>query len=175
MNKILIATLFTASLASVIPAAIAQTTTPLTKGPQASHARQDQHAKRPFQLPSERVEARLAYIQTALKISEAQKPQWENFATALRKQAREADKRVQERRTQMAEGSKRQNLSTIERLERRQRMMTAGAQRLNELIAAGKPLYATLNPDQKQIADGLLMPRHGRGGHKRHHGMHGNA
>jgi len=175
MNKLLIATLFAASLGSAIPAAIAQTATPQAKGPQSSHARQDQHAKRPFQLPSERVEARIAYIQTALKITDAQKPQWETFAATLRKQAREADKRVQERRTQMAEGSKGLQLSTIERLERRQRMMTAGAQRLNELIAAGKPLYAALNPDQKQIADGLLSPRHGRGGHKGHHGMPRNA
>ena len=175
MNKTLIATLFTATLASAIPAAIAQTATPQTKGPQASHARQDQHAKRPFQLPSERVEARLAYIQTALKITDTQKPQWENFATTLRKQVREADKRVQERRTQMAERATGPQLSTIERLERRQRMMTAGAKRLNELITVGKPLYAALNPDQKQIADGLLSPRHGHGGHKRYHSVHGNA
>jgi hypothetical protein len=175
MNKTLIAALLAASLGSVIPASIAQTATPQAKGPQASHAKHDQHAKRPFQLPSERVEARLAYIQTALKITDAQKPQWETFAATLRKQAREADKRVQERRTQMADRSKQQHLSTIERLERRQRMMTAGAQRLNDLIAASKPLYAALNPDQKQIADGILSPRHGKGRHKGHHGMHGNA
>jgi protein CpxP len=175
MNKTLIAALLAASFATAIPAAIAQTATPQAKGPHASQARQDQHAKRPFQLPSERVEARLAYIQTALKITDAQKPQWDSFAATLRKQAREGDKRVQERRTQMAERSKQPPLSTIERLERRQRMMTTGAQRLNELIAAGKPLYAALNPDQKQIADGLLSPRHGQGGHKRHHGTHGNA
>jgi LTXXQ motif family protein len=175
MNKTLIATLLAASLGSAIPAAFAQTATPQTKGPQANHAKHDQHAKRPFQLPSERVEARLAYIQTALKITDAQKPQWEAFAATLRKQAREADKRVQEKRTQMADRSKQQHLSAIERLERRQRMMTAGAQRMNELIAASKPLYATLNPDQKQIADGLLSPRHGKGRHKGHHGARGNA
>jgi len=173
MNRKLIAALFTVSLASAMPAAIAQTASPQTKGPQASHAKQDHHAKR--SLPSERIEARLAYIQTALKITDAQKPQWETFAATLRKQAREADKRVLERRTQMADRSKQQNVSAIERLERRQRMMAARAQHMNELIAASKPLYATLNPDQKQIADGLLSPRHGKGGHKGHHGSRGNA
>jgi len=171
----MIAVLFAVGLGSAIPPVIAQTANPPTKGPQASHAQRDHNAKRPFQLPSERVEARLAYIQTALKITDAQKPQWENFAATLRKQALEGDKRVQERRTQMAERSKQPQLSSIERLERRQRMMTANAQRLNELIAAGKPLYAALTLDQKQIADGLLSPRHGRGGHKRHQGMRGNA
>jgi len=175
MNKLLITTLFTANLASVIPVAIAQTAAPQPKAPQARHFGQDQHAKRPFRLPSERVEARLAYVQTALKITDAQKPQWENFAATMRRQAFEADKRIQERRTKMADRSTRERPNTIERLEKRQQMMAARAQRLNELIAAGKPLYAALNPDQKQIADGLLSPRHGRGGHSRHHGMRGNA
>jgi hypothetical protein len=175
MNKLLISAFFTAGLTSVMPAAVAQTAAPQTNAPQARHAEQDHHAKRPFRLPSERVEARLAYLQTALKITDAQKPQWENFASAMRRQARESDKRVQEGRAQMAEHSDRQRLSTIERLERRQQMMAAGAQRLNELIVAGKPLYAAFTPEQKQIADGLLAPRHGRGGHNRHRGMRGSA
>ncbi len=173
MNRKLIAALFIVSLASAMPAAIAQTASPQTKGPHASHAKQEHHAKRA--LPSERIEARLASIQTAPKITDAQKPQWETFAATLRKQAREADKRVQQRRTQMADRSKQQKVSAIERLERRQRMMTARAQGMNELIAASKPLYATLNPDQKLIADGLLSSRHGKGGHKGHHGSRGNA
>jgi len=120
-------------------------------------------------LPSERVEARLAYLHTALKITDAQKAQWENFAAIMRKHAREADKRVQERRTRMAEGTKRPQLSAIERMERRQQGMAARAQRLNELIAAGKPLYAAFTPEQKQVADDLLS-RPGRDGHGRHHG-----
>ena len=70
MNKLLIAALFTAGLTSALPGAIAQTATPQTKAPQAGAAEQGQHAKRAHQLPSERVEARLAYLQTALKITE---------------------------------------------------------------------------------------------------------
>ena len=75
----------------------------------------------------------------------------------------------------MADRTTRERPSTIERLEKQQQMMAARAQRLNELITAGKPLYAALTPDQKQIANGLLSSRHGRGGHGRHHGMRGNA
>jgi len=170
MNRLMIAALFTAGLASALPAAIAQTATP----PQA-RSEQGQHAKRPFRLPSERVEARLAYLHTALKITDAQKPQWNTFATTMRKQAREADKRVQERRTRMAEGAKRPQLSAIERLERRQQIMTVRTQRMNELIVAGKPLYATFTPDQKAAADSLLSSGRGRGGHHRHRGTHGAA
>ncbi len=175
MNKLLIATLVSASLASVITPAAAQTANSPSQAPHTTQAGKDQHAKHSVRLPSERVEARLAYFQTALKITDAQKQLWENFASAMRKQAGEADKRMQARLTQIAERSKQQHLNTIERFEKRQQMMTAGAQRLNELIVAGKPLYAALSPDQKQIADGLLSPRHGRGGHKRHHGMHKRA
>ena len=171
MDKLLIATLFTASLATAMPVAVAQTAAPQAKAPQSRHVEQGQHAKRAFRLPSERVEARLAYLHTALKITDAQKAQWENFASVMRKHARESDKRVQERRTRMAEGAKRQQLSAIERLERRQQGMAVRAQRLNELIAAGKPLYAAFTPEQKQVADGLLASQHGRGGHARHRGM----
>jgi len=178
MNKLLIAALFTAGLASAAAPALAQTANPPTSAPQARPADQGHHARRPMQLPSERIEARLAYIQTALKITAGQKTQWDNFAAVMRKQARESDKRVQERRAQFAESAKREPVDTISRLERRQKMMAARAQHMNELIVAGKPLYAALSPEQKQIADGLLTPRHGRGGHGGHgghRGMRGNA
>ena len=175
MDKLLIATLFTAGLASAVPGAVAQTAPSPAQAPQSRPAEQDRHARRSAQLPSERMEARLAYLRTALKITDAQKPQWESFAAVMRKHARESDKRVQERRTRMAEGSKRQQPGAIERLERQQRVMATRAQRLNELIAAGKPLNAALTPEQKQVADGLLASRQGRGGHFRHRGARPSA
>ena len=174
MDKLLIATLFTAGLASAIPGAVAQTAPSQTNAPQARQAEQYRHAKRSSRMPSERVEARLAQLQTALKITDAQKGLWENFAAVMRKHARELDQRVQERRAHMAERSQRQQLSAIERLERRQQIMATRAQRLNELIVAGKPLYAAFTPEQKQVADGLLASRHGRGGH-RQRGMRPSA
>ena len=169
MNKSLIATLLTAGLATAMPVAVAQTAAPQTKAQESRHVEQGRQATRQFRLPSERVEARLAYLHTALKITDAQKAQWDNFAAVMRKHAREADKRVQERRTRMAEGSKRPQLNAIERMERRQQLMTARAQGLNELISAGKPLYAAFTPEQKQVADELLS-RQGRGSHGRHGG-----
>lgn len=175
MNKLLIAALFSAGIISTAVPAMAQTANQPSTAPHSRHANQGDHAKRTFQLPSERVEARIAYLQTALKITDAQKSQWESFASAMRKQAVAADKRVQERRTQTAEHSKQQHLGAIERLEKRQQMMAAGAQRLNEIIVAGKPLYASFSPEQKQIADKMLASGHGRNGHKRHNRTHGNA
>jgi hypothetical protein len=173
MDRLLIATLLTASLAAAMPAAVAQTAPSETKARQARHFDRDVHARRPFRLPSERVEARLAYLHTALKITEAQKTQWENFAAVMRRHARESDQRIQERRAKVADRSARQPLNAIERLERRQKSMEVRAQRLNELVAAGKPLYAAFTPEQKQAADEMLTSRRGHGGPDRQRGMRG--
>jgi hypothetical protein len=136
-------------------------------------------------MPSERVEARLAYAKTALKITDGQQQQWETFANVMRKQARSMDQRFQQRRAQFEAGRAargeagqaarrpdERNVNAIERLERTQQRMAERSARLNEVIAAAKPLYASLSPEQKQIADGMLASR-GRGGHGQHHrGMH---
>jgi hypothetical protein len=53
-------------------------------------------------------------------------------------------------------------------------MMTFASQRLDEVIAAAKPLYAALNPEQQKIADEMLARQgHGRMGH--HRDMHRGA
>ena len=181
MDKLLIATLFTAGLASAIPGAVAQTAPAQDRAqaqaqaPQGRPAGQYRHAKRSAQPPSERVEARLAQMQTALKITDAQMGHWQNFAAVVRNHARDADARFQERRAQMAERSQRQQPSAIEQLERRQQRMALRAQQLNEVIAAVKPLYAALTPEQKQVADGLLASRHERGGQRHRGGMRPGA
>src|SRR5438046_486526 len=100
MKRVLLATLITAAFAAGAPAVMAQTVTPGAEGPAAQRHAPQQHA---FRMPSERVEARLAYIRTALKINQTQQAQWENFANVLRTQARNMDKRIQERRAEFAQ------------------------------------------------------------------------
>ncbi|HSQ03547.1 MAG TPA: Spy/CpxP family protein refolding chaperone, partial [Burkholderiales bacterium] len=131
-----------------------------------------QHTQRPFSRPSERIEARLAYLKTALKITDAQQPQWDTFANVLRKQAGNMEQRMQAMHAKMDQP--RQRVTAIDRLERRQAMMTAASQSLQEVIAAAKPLYAVLSPEQQQIADQLLARRGHRGGFG-HRGMHRGA
>jgi hypothetical protein len=58
----------------------------------------------------------------------------------------------------------------IERLEFHQRMAEQHAADLAALVAAAKPLYAALTPEQKQIADSMLRmgrdsEEHGGWGH----------
>lgn len=173
MRKSIISTLVTLSLAAAaVPLAVAQPAAPSATPPHSMHAQH--HA---FRMPSERVEARLAYVKTALKITDAQASQWDAYANVVRKQAQAADQRMQEHRARMeqakAAGGERKRPTAIERLERRQQFLATAATRSGELLAVQKPLYAALTPEQQRVADELFAPR-GHGGF--HHGMrHGRA
>lgn len=175
MNKLLLSTLVSASLAAAAaPPVFAQTANPNLEGSQVQRfTHQGHHDQRAFRLPSERIEARLAYLKTAMKITDAQQPQWDAFAATLRKQAREADQRIQGRRSQMAQGRKDTPPTAVERMEFRQARLAAASARLSETLAAAKPLYAALTPEQQKVADELLPPR--RHGMFRHGGMRGRA
>lgn len=169
MRKPIISTLVTLSLAAAaVPLAMAQSADP-SAGPQ-----RPAQAQPAFRLPSERVEARLAYTKTALKITDAQAPQWKTYANVVRKQAKQADQRMQERQARMILGGERKSATAIERLERRQQFLTAALARSNELLTVQKPLYAALSTDQKQVADEVFAPRSHRG-HHRGGGRHGRA
>lgn len=175
MNKLILSTLVSASLAAAAATLVfAQTANPNAEGSQAQRfGHRGHHDQRAFRLPSERIEARLAYLKTAMKITDAQQPQWDAFAATLRKQARDADQRIQSRRSQMAQGRKDTPPTAIERMEFRQARLAAASARLTETLAAAKPLYAALTPEQQKVADELLSPR--RHGTFRHGGMRGRA
>lgn len=174
MKKLLVGTLVTASLAAAgASLVLAQTASSGADGPRAARlAHQHGHGRHAMRLPSERMEARLAYLKTALKITAAQETQWNSFADTLRQHARDADERYKARHAQHERGVKRTSLTAIERMERRQARLAAKAERLKKTLTAAKPLYAALSPEQQQIADELVA-RRGRG--FRHHGRHGRG
>ena len=181
MKKALLATAVAAAIAAITPGAFAQTAeaeAPTTEmlaaaTPETAPAQRAAPERR-FRLPSERVEARLAYIRTALRITDAQQAQWDGFANVLRKHARDMDQRIRERRAQGPQAhGQRPQVNAIDRLERTQLRMQQRSARLGEVISAAKPLYAALSPEQKQIADEMIA-RQGRGGHggRGHHMRH---
>jgi hypothetical protein len=165
MNKTILSTLVSAALLTAAAApALAQSAGP-GAGPQARHHAQRQHdEQRASRLPSERIEARLAYLKTALKITDAQQAQWDTFAATLRKHASEADQQVQTARAEAAARSKGTRPTAIERMERSQTRLSAAYTRMSETLAAAKPLYAALSPEQQKTADELLTPRRREGG-----------
>ena len=176
MKKLIATTLVTAGLAAGIPMALAQTGHPAADAAGAPAA-QRQFERKPAMSMSERVEARLAYIRTALKITAAQQSQWDAYANVRRKQAAATEKSFQERRAQMAQRhADGKRPTAVERHEFARTRMAAGVQRLDELLTVEKPLYAALTPEQQRVADEVLTERGGRrhGGHHRG-GRHGRA
>src|SRR4051812_27696723 len=97
MNKLLASTLLSLGVVSLggLPA-MAQNAAPAGKAAPQARTTQRMHEQGAFSKPSERVEAQLAYIKTALKITDAQQTQWNAFADTLRKQAAARDKQFQE-------------------------------------------------------------------------------
>ena len=181
MNRVLSAAV-AAVFAVAAPAVVAETAESTTEAPfvvaaasaaESAGTSRAAPQKRAHRSAGERVEARLAYIRTALKITDAQSAQWESFASVLRKQAADRDQRIaqfREKRAQRAPGAERQrpSFSAIDRMEFTQKRMSERSARLAEVIAAAKPLYAALSPEQQQVADSMIA-RQGRGGHHRGH------
>jgi hypothetical protein len=177
MNKRLVSTLISIGLsAGAASLATAQTVTPPAAG--SGHAQQSgrhDHAKRAFSLPGERVEAKLAYLKTALKVTDAQQPQWDAFAATLRKQAADRDERIKTMRARFAERKPHERPNAIARMEHQQQRHAAALTRLNELLAVERPLYASLTVEQKQVADEVLAPQGDRHGGFGRHGPHARA
>lgn len=172
MNKLLISALVSVGLLGAAPVISAQTGSP-------AQSTQREAGKRAFTLPSERIEARLAYIRTALKITAQQQPQWDAYANALRSRAQAADQRFKARFEQGAKAQPRAPMNAVERLEFRQKRLAEAAQRTGEMVTVTKPLYAALSAEQRAVADQVLAPRGGRGGfgHRGggHRGGHGGG
>jgi hypothetical protein len=101
-------------------------------------------------MPFEHTEGRIAFLKTELKITDAQTPQWNAFADALRANA----KTHQAMHEQMTKGG--MPSSWPERLTFQQKALSARLDGLKALEAAAKPLYAVLTDDQKKLADQLL-------------------
>jgi len=160
MNRIVKATLASAALA-------------LAAGTSFAQAPQAPQQPRAFSKPTERVEARLAYVRTALKITEAQQPQWNAYANSVRQSAAQREKKFEEFRQSRSQQPQARP-SAVERLERQQRMLTEAAAQANARLAAVKPLYDSLNPEQKKVADVVLV-REGRGGRGHGHMHHRRA
>ena len=191
MNRVSLAAAVAAAFTVAAPAAFAQSADAADTSeiiaqaaPSAERAAPQRAARehRAFRMPSERIEARLAYVRTALQITDAQQAQWDTFANVLRKHARDMDQRIQSRMAQREQAGARAEhpqVSAIERMERQQQRLTQRSARLNEVVTAAKPLYAAFSPEQKQIADQMLSREgHRRGPHgggHHHRGMHRGA
>ncbi len=158
--------------AAIIAAAIAVAPSyaadgPGARGPGGPHGPgggpEDHGMQRPHRLPSEHVEARLAYMKTALKITDAQSRLWNALADVVRKHAKQRDAEMQAMTDHRREHDEHAVPDLVQMLERRQQHAAAEAANQAELLTAAKPLFATFSDDQKREAVGLLIPHRPHG------------
>jgi hypothetical protein len=105
-------------------------------------------------LPGALIDAHLAFLRTALKVTDAQTPAWNAVADVLRDQAKRRDAEVTARRKARKDATQPPDLPDM--LQDRQRMAVEEGDDLSKLLIAFKPFYVMLNAEQKETADHLF-------------------
>lgn len=150
-----------------ISTAFAQTANPAAPATAASPAA-DTAAHR-----GQRVEQRIAYLHSALKITSAQESQWNTFADVMRSNS---DTMMQLYEQREAGDTQR---SALDDMKQYTQIAQAHADGMQKLVAAFEPLYASFSPEQKTLADRTFR-QHGQPGEgkpKKHRGLayHGHG
>ena len=100
---------------------------------------------------AEHIEGRLAFLKTELKITDAQAPEWNVFADAVRANAKAM---AETHKQAMSQGSPK---TLPERLALQQKAMTAHLDAFNTTTGALDKLYDALSVEQKKVADGIIV------------------
>jgi LTXXQ motif family protein len=101
----------------------------------------------------ERIEGRLAFAKTELKITEAQSAAWNELADAVRAAAKHRNERMKN----VFSGDERTK-TLPERVEAQEQLMTVSVEEIKLIKAALKNLYAVLSDEQKKEADEMDIP-----------------
>ena len=113
-----------------------------------------------------RVEERIAYLHSQLKITAAQEPQWKTFAEVMRTNAQNMG-RLFRQRTQAE-----QTQSAVDNMRQYAEIAQAHADDMKQLVDAFDPLYNSFSPEQKKVADTTFRQA---GEHHEHKGRSGKA
>ena len=105
-------------------------------------------------LPGQLVDGRIAFLKAELKITPAQEAQWQQVATAMRENATALDQTITNAR------QSRGSIDAVQRLELRGQFAKVRADNDARLLTVFRPLYASLSPEQKQVANQLETAHH---------------
>ncbi|HEU0071095.1 MAG TPA: Spy/CpxP family protein refolding chaperone [Alphaproteobacteria bacterium] len=109
------------------------------------------------------LEQRAEHMKERLKITDAQKPQWDALVGVMQKQQRAFALSQAEVWQKRANGETPKALTAPERMAERNKASETRLNSQREFTAAFTTLYNTMSPDQKKIADDLLSGRRHRG------------
>ena len=148
----LAAALFTGVAAIGLAPALAQTApAPANSTAAPSEAR---HHGMERMMPGQFVDGRIAFLKAELKITPAQETQWQQVEAAMRENAKTLDQTITNAR------QNRGNMDAVQRLESREQFARVRVSNDARLLAAFKPLYASLSPEQQQMASQLVGAHH---------------
>jgi Spy/CpxP family protein refolding chaperone len=148
----LAAALFTGVAAIGLAPALAQTA-PAPANSTAAPSEARHHAMERM-MPGQFVEGRIAFLKAQLKITPAQEAQWQQVEAAMRENAKTLDQTITTAR------QNRGNMDAVQRLELREQFAKVRADTDARLLTAFKPLYASLSPEQQQMANQLVGAHH---------------
>ncbi|MBN3852935.1 MULTISPECIES: Spy/CpxP family protein refolding chaperone [unclassified Paraburkholderia] len=140
--------------------AVAQTaaaSTPVAAAASSADVRAAQH--------QQRVEERIAYLHSSLKITADQEPQWKTFADVMRSNGQTMADLYKQR----VEGEAQRN--ALDDMKQYAQITQAHADDMQKLVTAFEPLYTSFSPEQKKLADTTFRhPDHGPKGaaHPKH-------
>jgi periplasmic protein CpxP/Spy len=147
------AALLTSAAVIGLTPALAQTTP--APGNSATMQNQARHHAGSRMLPGQLVDGRIAFFKAELKITPEQETQWQSVATAMRQNAGALDQVISSARQQQG------TMDAVQRLGVREQFDKIRTENDARLLSAFKPLYASLSPEQQQIANQLLVQHHG--------------
>ena len=147
-------TLTALALAAVLAGGTAAALGPMVADAQTQ---QQQPARRAAFEPGRHIEGRIAYLKTELKITDAQAPLFEAVANVMRENAKGMGEAARSLR-----GDPNQPRTALTRLDARAKFAQLHADGEAKMLAAFRPLYQAMSPDQQKAAD-EMFEHHGHG------------
>jgi protein CpxP len=95
----------------------------------------------------ERVEQRIKELYSQLRITPAERPQWDQFAQVMRENARDMDQAWLQRVDNF------QSLNAVQNMQSYEQIAEQHAQHVQKLVPAFENLYNSMSDEQKRLAD----------------------
>ena len=110
----------------------------------------------------DRIDGRLAFMKTELKITDAQAAAWDELATVVRQTSETHNAMMRTMMQEVRDGSFFKK-PLPERLQYQQTHLEARLEQVKSIREAVDKLYAVLNDSQKKAADDIVLPMMGMG------------
>src|SRR5215472_8908749 len=109
----------------------------------------------------ERVEQRIKELYSQLRITPAERPQWDQFAQVMRENARDMDQAWLQRVDTF------QSLNAVQNMQSYEQIAEQHAQHVQKLVPAFQNLYNSMPDEQKRLADQVFRANAERQGQTR--------